>query len=47
MQRVSPFDEERVGDDLGSGESDLALTKVMSQAVAALGVFGGEGRNLY
>lgn len=47
VQRGSPFDEEKVGDDLGSGKSDLALTKVMSQAVAAWGVSGGEGRNLY
>ena len=35
VQRESPFDEERVGDDLGSGEGGLALTRVMSQAVAA------------
>ena len=47
VQRGSSFDEERVGNDLGSGESDLALTRVMSQAVAAWGVSGGEGRNLY
>ena len=47
MQRVSPFDEERVGEDLGSGEDGLVLTRVMSQAVAAWGVSGGEGRTPY
>ena len=47
VQRESPFDEERVGDDLESGKGGLALTRVMSQAVVAWGVSGGEGRNVY
>ena len=47
VQRESPFDEERVGNDFGSGKGGLALTRVVSQALAAWGVSGGEGRDPY